>query len=149
MNRPVGYVLLCALAMTAGGFFGHYAHRFFASFHPETALARQIQAEERAQDGRWTVKSVAFRKSGKSIEGLYASAREIEAAFRIGSIIFGVWCGLTLALKIIFTLHPPRRVDYEADPAWCVACARCYRYCPREVERLKKITGTGNDAQSG
>lgn len=70
---------------------------------------------------------------------LLAEARSVESVFLVGGAAFGAWCGLVLALKIAALSRVPRRTDYEIDSGACVSCGRCFRYCPRERLRLKKL----------
>jgi NAD-dependent dihydropyrimidine dehydrogenase PreA subunit len=47
--------------------------------------------------------------------------------------------GLVVCLKLIHLSIRRRRHDYEADPAACLSCARCYLSCPVEHERLQGL----------
>jgi ferredoxin len=41
-------------------------------------------------------------------------------------------------MKLISLSVFRRRTDYEADRATCLACGRCFPYCPVEHERRKE-----------
>jgi hypothetical protein len=59
----------------------------------------------------------------------------IRHRFGIGGWIFGAWIGLAVATKLIgLSLHR-RRTDYEPDRGDCLACARCFEFCPNELAR--------------
>jgi ferredoxin len=63
---------------------------------------------------------------------------------RTGAWLLGGFLGLVIGLKLIRLSVYRRRVDYEADPALCVACGRCFDYCPRErLRRKSRGGGTG------
>jgi hypothetical protein len=75
---------------------------------------------------------LAFGKTNKSPGELFARAAQIHARFQTGGWWFGAFVGLTIGLKLIALSVRRRRLEYEADRAGCVACARCFEYCPGE-----------------
>lgn len=83
----------------------------------------------------------AFKSLGMPSATLYAQANEVLARFRTGSTWFGLFCGLVTALTIASDLKRRQRNEYDADPADCLACARCYQSCPVERERLERALG--------
>ena len=62
----------------------------------------------------------------------YREAAAIRGSFNTGSWLLGAWIGLVLGLKTVGASIRRRRDEYQADPATCVACARCYASCPVE-----------------
>ena len=60
-----------------------------------------------------------------------------NAARVFGGALFGAFVGLVVGGKLLALSVKRRRTDYEADRASCLACGRCYSYCPKEHERLK------------
>jgi len=81
--------------------------------------------------------SDAFRATGKDIKALYADALDIQAEFGLGGWIAGGFVGLVIALKLIGHSLRHRRTDYEAERAGCLACGRCFEYCPKEHAKRK------------
>jgi NAD-dependent dihydropyrimidine dehydrogenase PreA subunit len=72
-----------------------------------------------------------------SVKQLVTEARAIQGSFRLGGALLGLFIGLVAGLKI-FSIHWERTSDeYEADRADCLACGRCFLYCPVERERLE------------
>jgi polyferredoxin len=47
----------------------------------------------------------------------------------------GAFVGLVVAAKLIGSVIIRRQEDYEAKRADCLACGRCFAYCPREQNR--------------
>jgi NosR/NirI family nitrous oxide reductase transcriptional regulator len=47
----------------------------------------------------------------------------------------GIFIGLVAAAKLIGSVIIRRQEDYEARRADCLACGRCFAYCPREQKR--------------
>ena len=83
--------------------------------------------------------SDAFRASGETTEKLFADAHRIRGHFALGGWLAGGFMGLIAGLKLILAAVRPNRTEYQADTASCLACGRCYRYCPREHARLGKF----------
>jgi len=54
----------------------------------------------------------------------------------------GGFVGMVIGLKLIGVSVWRQRMDYEADKASCLACGRCFQYCPKERARIKKAKET-------
>jgi len=137
-------VLLVPLLMAAGGAMTSGIKHVTARMHETVRLAERIHAEEAGQVTDTTDASSAFRATGREIQELDAEAQDIRAQFGTGGWIFGAFVGLVVGLKLIGLSVWRQRTDYEASRASCLACGRCYKYCPREhvrMEKLKEPTG--------
>jgi ferredoxin len=107
--------------------------------HPTVRLAQRIYLEDAGKVEDTTDASEAFRATGKETEALYDEALNIRAEFGLGGWFVGGFLGLVIGLKLIAASVWRQRTDYQAGKASCLACGRCYKYCPMEHERLKKI----------
>lgn len=107
--------------------------------HSTVRLADRVYLEESGEVADTTDASLAFRGSGKGIDELYTDASNIQSKIGLGSLILGAFIGLLIGLKLIKHSIRWHRNDYEADRASCLACGRCFEYCPREQIRLKKM----------
>jgi len=137
-------ILLVPVLMLAGGWMTAGMKHVTARMHETVRLAERIHAEEMDQVTDSTDASSAFRATGRAIEELYAEAQGIRAKFGTGGWIFGAFVGFVAGLKLIGLSVWRQRIDYEASRASCLACGRCYKYCPREhvrLEKLKRPTG--------
>jgi NAD-dependent dihydropyrimidine dehydrogenase PreA subunit len=106
--------------------------------HARVRLAERIWQEDAGDVEGTTDASDAFRATGRRTEDLYDEVRGIVGRFGVGGRAFGAFVGLAIAGRLIGLSVRRRRVDYEADRAACLACGRCFLYCPVERERLKK-----------
>jgi len=106
--------------------------------HETVRLAERIYLEDTGKVEGTTDASLAFRATGKEVKELYEEASNIRAEFGLGGWFFGGFVGLVIGLKLIGLSVRRQRKDYEADRASCVACGRCFEYCPKEHARLKK-----------
>lgn len=125
--------LLVIVGFAAGGALGTP----FSKLHIIVKTAERVRAEEMGEVAGTTDESDAFRESGVPGEELYATARLLRARFALGGQLFGAWVGLVVGGMLIYLSVRRRREDYEADRGTCLACGRCYDYCPVELRRRK------------
>jgi NosR/NirI family nitrous oxide reductase transcriptional regulator len=137
-KRLAFLLLLLPVLVFLGGWAGSSLKGVTSKAHETVRLARQIYLEDAGQTEEITDASTAFRASGQQTEELYQQASNIRARFEIGGWILGGFIGLVIGLKLIGLSVWRQRTDYEADRASCLACGRCFQYCPREHVRLKK-----------
>jgi len=131
------FILALPVLILAGGWAGSSVRAVTARAHPTVRLADRIYLEETGAATDTTDASAGFRATGKQIEQLYQEASNIQARFGLGGWIVGGFVGLVAGLKLIGLCVWRRRDDYEADRASCLACGRCFEYCPREHVRLE------------
>lgn len=137
-RRLALFVVLLPI-LIAGGVGGGYTLRNqLARMHPRVRTAERIYLEETGKAQGTTNVSDAFRATGQTSDLLYADATKIRDRFRVGGALLGGFVGLIAGGKLIALSVRRRRTEYEADPAGCFACGRCYKSCPKEHERIKK-----------
>lgn len=134
-------VILVVLA-AVGGLAGYLAGPFMARAHPRVQVAARVAREQREGLSERTLASEAYRDTGEPLEALYAEARHIEHNMSLGAALFGAWCGMVVAFKLGAVARERRRESYEADPARCLACGRCFISCPHERRRLAEETAS-------
>lgn len=81
----------------------------------------------------------AFRNTGRPTRDLYADVVRLRERFAWAGRWLGAWLGLVIGVKLIHLSIRRRRSDYQPDRANCVACGRCFWYCPCEQVRLGLI----------
>lgn len=111
----------------------------FSQADATVRVAEKVWLEESGKKRGISDESSAFRVLGQPSRDLYREALRVRSRFRVAAGCFGAWVGLVLGLKLIALSVKRRRTEYEADRATCLACARCYRYCPEEHVRLKAL----------
>jgi len=131
--------MLLPVLVAAGGWGGYSLKERLARMHPRVRTAERVYLEETGQVIGTTNASDAFRTTGQTGETLYSDATEIRNQFAIGGALLGAFVGFIAGGKLVVLSVRRRRTEYEADPAGCFACGRCYKSCPKEHERLKKI----------
>ncbi len=132
--------LICLLPVLvfSGGWLGSRLKPVTSRMHATVRLAERVYLEETRLVQGTTNASTAFRAAGVNVEELYKEAAGIKAKFGLGGFLLGGFIGLVIGIKLIGLSVWRKRTDYEADRAGCLACGRCFQYCPREHVRLKK-----------
>ena len=142
-------MVLLPVLILLGGWAGSRLKTTTARMHATVRLAERIRLEETGNAEGTTDASDAFRTLGTETADLYLEASNIRSRFGIGGWIFGGFVGLVIGLKLIGVSLWRQRTDYEADKASCLACGRCFEYCPREHHRRKKNSNSQDTAETG
>jgi len=135
-RRLILLLVLLPVLIAAGIGLGGLAGGALAGKHRIVNLAERLQLEESGAVQDTTDASAAFRAGNNSIETLYADARALHHRYVMAARWCGAWIGLVIGLKLLSLALVRRRTDYEADQAHCLSCARCYRSCPQELQKL-------------
>jgi polyferredoxin len=137
-KRLAFLILLLPVLVLLGGWVGFSLKTVTSRMDATVRLAERIYSEENDKAAVTTDASLAFRATGKEIKQLYEDASNIRARFGRSGWVLGGFMGLVIGLKLIGVSVWRRREDYEPDRARCLACGRCFQYCPKERVRLKK-----------
>ncbi len=131
-RRTMLLILLLPLLLVTGGYLGTRLGVPLSRLHPTVRLAEQVRLEQTTQVQETTDASDAFRDTGQGIDELYGEAVAQLERFRVLGGWLGVWVGLVIAVKLLHLSIRRRRTDYQPDRSNCVACGRCFWYCPSE-----------------
>ncbi|MBK8977245.1 MAG: 4Fe-4S binding protein [Planctomycetes bacterium] len=135
-RRTLATVLLLAPLLVVGlGAAAAGLGPALARGNPRVALAEQVAAEDAGLLRETTDASDVFRASGESVASLNAKADALRSDFVLGGWIGGGLIGLVIALRLIGLSVRRTRRDYQADRELCLACGRCFEWCPVEHER--------------
>ena len=137
--RLLVLLFLLPVFVAAGAWGGYHLHPKLAMNHPTVRLAQQVQNHGSAEDITDEIK--AFYTSGQSLEELTSMAGDTQKQFAVGAALtggaIGLIAGFTLLMHSIFW----KRSEYEAQRTGCVACGRCYNYCPQHRKWLSEKNG--------
>ena len=135
-RRLTWLLALLPVLVVVGLWLGGLSGTALVRQHRIVNLAERIHLEATGAVTGTTDAATVFRATGTSPEELFAAARQIQRRYVVAGRLAGLWVGLVIGLKLLALAVRRRRSDYEADQTRCVACARCYRYCPEELKRL-------------
>ncbi|HQH70646.1 MAG TPA: 4Fe-4S binding protein [bacterium] len=136
-HRLIPYVMLAPLLVALCGWVFTTAGGSFSKMDYTVRLAERIVWEDTGQVNGTTDASKAFRDSGEPKEALLQKARQVRDRYVWAGWFLGTFFGLVLSGKLIRLSLPDRGDGYEADRGDCLACARCFSYCPQERKRRR------------
>lgn len=140
-RRLVLLILLLPVLIAAGGWGGYVVHPKLATEHPDVRLAQRVKLEQAGVFTEQVDETKAFYSSGRTLEDLYKAAEAKRGEFAVGGTILGGLLGLLAGVTLISNSIFWKRSDYEAQRTGCVACGRCFTYCPRHHKWIKEKQG--------
>ena len=132
--------MLLPLITALGFWLGGQLTAPLSQSHPTVRLAERIAAEDTGKVTGTTDESAAFRQTGKPVAELTAHALRVRGQFAIGAHLLGAFIGLVFGAKLLSLAISRPNTTYEPDQGDCVSCGRCYKYCPKEISRVKKMS---------
>jgi len=141
--RLGGLLVLLPVLVGFGAWLGTRLDVPLAQAHPTVRLAERMHLEQTGRVEGTTDASDAFRNTGQPVEQLHAEAAALLGTFRTAGAWFGAWVALVVGGKLIHLSVRRRRTDWQPIRANCVACGRCFRYCPQD-ERNHQSSLTHN-----
>jgi ferredoxin len=131
VRRRMSVVLLALPVVVAlSAWLGLRAGPVLARANATVTLAQRVWDEEHGRVHGQSLDSAGFYSLGGSRAVLFAEAAAIRKHIDAGASLFGAWVGLVVCLKMVSLSRRTGQTVYQADPAACLACARCYGACP-------------------
>jgi NosR/NirI family nitrous oxide reductase transcriptional regulator len=126
-------ILMLALPIFVGlgASLGNRYFTVLGSGHPKVRNLQRLE-NQAAKDNEDKLKLENILKS-KQAE--LKNAQSAVEPFRRGAGMLGGVIFLMIGLKLMGAYIHYRRNDYEADRGDCLACGRCFAYCPIEKQR--------------
>ena len=130
-------LVLVPVLLAAGGWLGYYFSAPASRLHPTVSLADLFVRAQGTppKTGALSPDDLALERARQTPKEILTEAAAIQHRFATGGWIFGAWVGLVIGAKLISLSVRRQRTDYEPDRGDCVACARCFEFCPNELVR--------------
>ena len=149
-KRLAGFLVLLPVLIGLTGWLGGRLSVAASRLHPDVALAERFvsHAGQPIRGVSQTPETLALSRAEKNPKELLAAALETRRRFGWGGWLFGGWVGLVVGLKFVGLALRQTRADYEPDRGACLACARCFEFCPNELVRrgIMPALGPGCEA---
>jgi len=139
-----GLLLLLPVLIVTGGWAGTRLEGTLARLNPTVRLAEVVQGKDAAHEGAMSVELEAFQGSGENPEELAKGADVVREQFHRWGGWLGGFLGGIFGLSLMGNSIRRSRNDYTIDRGECLSCARCFRSCPKEHERLGEV-GAGHE----
>lgn len=133
--KRTGWLLALTPLRAALGAFGFWnLAPSIAPLHSTVFLSERLRMEnaDAALPKAWETR--IWRELGKSKEDLHAQAAGIRSRLATGSLFAGGFIGLVFGFALVGLSRRVVRRDWEPDRAKCLACGRCFAYCPVDYQ---------------
>lgn len=140
VKRLLGYMLFMPLLMLTGALLMRASAEGLSRAHKEVRLYDMV-VEYEAQDAPETIplEVEGFYIKGRTVEELAQSRDAVVAEYRTYATWAGALMGMVLAVALIRFSVKRRRETYQIDQSACVACGRCFEYCPQNRKEINGI----------
>lgn len=139
VKRLLGYMLFLPLLMVTGALLMRMSAEGLSRAHKDVRLYDMVvEYEAQAAPETMPLEVEGFYVKGITVDELKATRDAVVEEYCTYSTWAGAAMGLVLALALIRFSVKRRRETYEIDPAACVACGRCFEYCPQNRKETLK-----------
>lgn len=131
-------LLLIPIFVGLGLWLGDAAGAALARKHRVVNLAERVHLETSGTVQGTTEASEAFHAAGTPQEKLFGEAHTLRERYVRAGRLGGIWVGLVVGIKLLTLGFRRKRERYETDAEHCLACARCFEFCPQD-QKWKQI----------
>jgi len=148
-RRLVGAMLLLPVLVALGAASGWAARDTLVQFNPIVSWADFLQAridKVAADAAAGTSQNTPAWQPSEAHRQVLARAQVMRGQFDLGSPILGGFLGLVVGGKLLLLSRPTGSSEYDIAQSRCVACGRCFEYCPhhpRNEQALAELTIKG------
>jgi NosR/NirI family transcriptional regulator, nitrous oxide reductase regulator len=127
-------LILLPVLVLGGGAVGWLGGHYLAPAHKTVQLGLDVIA---VREGRMepTLDTDAFAAGEVTVDTLIQRGRAQIRRMSWAGAIFGALLGLFLGMRLLRLTRHIRDDDWVPDQGACVACARCFDFCPLEQQR--------------
>lgn len=129
-KRILTYFIILPLLVLTGSVLMRSVSENLSRVNKDVRLYQMVIEQENNPQDILSLELEAFYGQGSSLDELSAKYEVIQQEFKLYSTIAGALIGLVMGLALIRLSLKRTRKQYEIDYADCVACGRCFSYCP-------------------
>jgi ferredoxin len=123
--------LLLPFLIMAGFFIGQLASPALARLHPTVALSEELHLRAVNPQIEYTSDTLqAFDENSGNAEATFKKGLILVRRFRVGTGLVGAFVGLMFGVSLLKLSTYRTRTTFMPNQGHCMACARCYNYCP-------------------
>lgn len=131
VKRLIIYFAVLPLLMLGGALLMRFAAPQLSRANKEVKLYDMVTAWESAPGEVMPLDVETYYGQGGTEEAIAEKYEAVQALFRSSSTVAGALIGLVIGIALVRLSLKRSRKEYEIDHAACVACGRCFGYCPR------------------
>ena len=134
VKRILIYFVVLPLMAVAGAVLLRSVSGELSKVNKDVRLYSMVMQHEADPQDVLSLELEAFYGIGSSVEALIQKYETIQSEFKLYSTIAGALIGLVVGFALIGLSLKRTRKQYEIDNDACVACGRCFSYCPQNIE---------------
>ena len=131
VRRVLLYLILLPLLTVGGGWLLSSQSDTLSIAHRDVYLYTLLQGNYDNEE--IPVEVEAFHEMGRSMADLEASVMSVREHYYHWAWFAGALIGFVLGCKLIRLSVKRTRKTYEIDSSACVACGKCFNYCPQNL----------------
>ncbi len=128
--RVLRYVVVVPCLMLLGVFLMRLSAPRLSVANKDVRLYQLVMQQESNPDQPMPAEVEAFYAQGRTIEELTATNEKIQKDFLFYGSIAGAVIGWVIGVNLIRLTLRRTRKEYSIDARHCVACGKCFSYCP-------------------
>lgn len=137
VKRLLGYFVLLPVLVVTGALLLRTVSGDLSRAHKEVRLYDLVTGHEANPEKELSLELEAFYGQGRSLEELTQSYEQIQTDFRFYATLAGALIGGLLSSVLINLSVKRTRKQYEIDRAGCIACGKCFNYCPQNKKGVE------------
>ncbi len=131
VRRVLLYIVLLPMLTIGGGWLLSSQSDTLSIAHRDVYLYTLLQRE--TDSDIMPAEVEAFHEMGRSMKDLEASVVSVRESYNRWAWLTGALIGFVLGCKLIRLSVKRTRRTYEIEPSVCVACGKCFEYCPQNI----------------
>ena len=135
VRRLLLYFVLLPLLTLGGALLVGSNSQNLSRANRDVYLLDQLKLQEANPDREMPVSVVTFHALGRNVAELETKVEGIQKQFDIYSYWVGAFIGFVIGMKLINLSVKRTRKTYEIDHSACVACGKCFDYCPQNIKK--------------
>ena len=135
VKRIINYFVILPLMILAGAFLMRLVSGDLSRANKDVRLYDMVMQHESDPQDILSLELEAFYGQEGTAEELTERYENIQGEFKFYSTIAGALIGLVIGITLIGLSVKRTRRQYEIDHADCVACGRCFSYCPQNMQK--------------
>ena len=128
--RVLRYVVVVPCLMLLGVLLMRLSAPRLSVANKEVRLYQLVMQQEANPDLPMPAEVEAFYAQGRTVEELTATNEKIQKDFLFYGSIAGAVIGWVIGVNLIRLTLRRTRKEYSIDARHCVACGKCFSYCP-------------------
>lgn len=137
VKRIINYAVILPALVVTTALLMRYASNDLSRAHKEVRLYNMIVQQETNPPNSLPLELETFYSQGRTVDELTKNVERIQVDYKLYSTLAGGLIGFVIGITLIGLSTKRSRKEYEIEHADCVACGRCFSYCPQNLAASK------------